>query len=257
MPTTRSTRTLIPTATNIEYPETDGKPLGETGIHVDVTLTLLDVLRRYYALNPRVAILSNMFIYYVEGDPKCSVCPDLFVTLGVAPDTKRRTFKVWNEGRGPDLGIEVTSRKTRREDQKTKLELYRDVLKVREYFLFDPLEEYLEPSLQGFRLVRARYKPISPVAGRLPSEVLGLHLERDDMDLRAYNPKTALWEPTGGELAGLLRASRTAHRKERTARRKEEDARRTAEEARRAAESEIELLRQENDALRQRFTEEP
>jgi Uma2 family endonuclease len=250
MPTTRSTRTSIPTATNIEYPETDGKPLGETGIHVDVTLTLLDVVRRYFALNPRVAILSNMFIYYVEGDPKCNVCPDLFVTLGVPSDTKRRTYKVWKEGKGPELVIEVTSRKTRREDQETKLELYRDVLKVREYFLFDPLEEYLEPSLQGFRLVRARYKPISPVAGRLPSEVLGLHLERDDMDLRAYNPKTALWEPTGGELAGLLRASRKAHRKERTARRKEED-------ARRAAESEIERLRRENDALRQRFTEEP
>ena len=59
----------------------------------------------------------------------------------------RRTFKVWEECKCPDLVIEVTSRKTRTEDTEQKLELYRDVLKVREYFLFDPLEEYLEPSL--------------------------------------------------------------------------------------------------------------
>jgi Uma2 family endonuclease len=269
MATSRATRALTPTATEIEYPESDGKPLGETGIHVEVTLTSLEVLRRYYTPNPRVAILSNMFVYYVEGDPKSCICPDLFVVLGVPSNPRRRTFKVWEEGKGPDWVLEVTSRKTRRDDQRTKLEIYRDVLKVREYFLFDPLEEYLEPSLQGSRLVRAQYKPIAPVAGRLPSEILGLHLERDDLDLRLYNPETGLWVPTSVELLGLLQESRTAHRRERAARRKEEEARRKEEqarrkeegarrkeeEARRAAESEVERLRRENDALRRRLSE--
>ena len=46
-------------------------------------------------------------------------------------------------------------------------------LKVREYFLFDPFEEYLKPSLQGYRLLRGPYKPIAAVENRLPSEVLG------------------------------------------------------------------------------------
>jgi hypothetical protein len=32
--------------------------------------------------------------------------------------------------------------------------------------------------------------PIEPVAGRLPSQVLGLHLERDGKQLRLYNPVT-------------------------------------------------------------------
>ena len=115
--------------------------------------------------NPNVAVHSNLFVYYVEGDPKRNVCPDLFVALKVPSDIKRRTFKVWEEGKGPDLVIEVTSKKTRREDQGKKLELYRDVLKVREYFLFDPFEEYLKPSLQGYRLVRGRYKSIATCEG--------------------------------------------------------------------------------------------
>ena len=72
--------------------------------------------------------------------------------------------------------IEITSKSTRREDQRKKKELYRDVLQVHEYFQFDPTEDYLKPPLQGFRLIEGEYVPIEPVDGRVPSEVLGLHL---------------------------------------------------------------------------------
>ena len=47
-----------------------------------------------------------------------------------------------------------------------------------EYFLFDPRSEYLKPSLRGFRLIAGEYRPIEPIDGRLPSEMLGLHLEQ-------------------------------------------------------------------------------
>jgi len=69
-------------------------------------------------------------------------------------------------------------------------DVHRDVLKVPEYFQFDPTEDYLKPPLQGFRLVGGEYVPIEPVAGRLPSQILGLHLERDGKELRLYNPAT-------------------------------------------------------------------
>jgi hypothetical protein len=54
----------------------------------------------------------------------------------------------------------------------------------------DPTLDYLDPPLRGFRLARGRYVPIKRVAGRLPSQVLGLHLERDGKDLRLFNPTT-------------------------------------------------------------------
>jgi len=63
-------------------------------------------------------------------------------------------------------------------------------LGVREYFLFDPTEDYLEPPLQGHRLVGGQLVPIEPVSGRLPSEILHLHLERDQSELRLYDPVT-------------------------------------------------------------------
>ena len=82
--------------------------------------------------------------------------------------------------------------KTRRR----KWVLYRDVLGVAEYILFDPTEDYLKPSLQGFRLVAGEYLPIELVAGRLPSQVLGLHLERDGRELRFFVPATGSRLPT-------------------------------------------------------------
>ena len=75
--------------------------------------------------------------------------------------------------------FEYTSASTRDEDLDEKYHLYQDTLAVPEYFLFDPKQEYLTPSLQGFRLNSGRYLAIAPVDGRLHSEVLGLDLERD------------------------------------------------------------------------------
>ena len=219
----------------IKYPESDGKPMGETGVHVNVMLAVLDMLRRHYAENSRVAVLANMFLYYEEGDPRKVVCPDVFVTLNVPSNTIRRTFKVWEEGKAPDLVIEITSKKTRKEDLQKKPNLYRDVLKVREYFLFDPLEEYLEPSLQGFRLVQGHFEPIAWHAAGLLSEVLGLRLERDGMDLRFFNPATGRRILTGEELGKAAKA---------------------AEEARVEAQAEVERLRRENELLRRRLPEE-
>ena len=57
----------------INYPESDGKPLGETGIHAEVIISLMEVLWRHYTNSPNLAVLCNMFLYYIEGDPKRDV----------------------------------------------------------------------------------------------------------------------------------------------------------------------------------------
>ena len=85
------------------------------------------------------------------------------------PKKQRTNYLIWEEGKAPDLVIELTSKSTKRKDQNTKWVLYRDVLRVVEYFLFDPTEDYLEPPLQGFRLVDDDYFPIQPVDGLLPA----------------------------------------------------------------------------------------
>ena len=185
----------------IEYPSSDGKPMGETGTHARVAMVCIyGVLDRYFMNNPRVAVNANMFMYYVQGDPKRNVCPDAFVAMGVPNEPDRRSYKVWKEGKAPDVVFEVTSRKTRKQDLTKKFEIYRDVLQVREYFLFDPFEEYLDPSLQGYRLVAGSYEPTPMIKGGMPSEVLGLELQRDGENLRSFNPETGKLLPSMHEL---------------------------------------------------------
>jgi Uma2 family endonuclease len=247
----------------IEYPSSDGKPMGETGIHVRCALWYTwGALWLHFARNPRVAVEANMFVYYVKGDPKRNVCPDVFVAKDVPDDPLRRSYRVWKEGKAPDLVIEVTSKKTRKEDLKKKFEIYRDALKVPEYFLFDPTEEYLDPSMRGYRLVSGQYEPIDWVLGALPSEVLGLHLQRHGVELRFFNPATGKLLPIGDDLEREIEAlgrEIEARRREikvlERAVRKAEEAQRKEEEARRKAESEVERLRREIEALRQRLPE--
>ena len=115
---------------------------------------------------------------------------------------KRLYYLTWEEGKTPNVIFEITSSSTRKEDIDTKFVLYRDVLKVKEYFLFDPFGDYLKPDrLRGFRLRKGEYVPISLVDGRMPSQVLGLHLERDADTLRLYDPETKAWLLTPDERA--------------------------------------------------------
>lgn len=97
--------------------------------------------------------------------------------------------------------VEVTSKSTKREDLNKKKTLYQDVLKVKEYILFDPFGDYLKPRLQGYRLHKGAYDPILLVDGRLPSKVLDLQFEPDGTDLRVYDPHTGGWLATPTERA--------------------------------------------------------
>ena len=162
----------------IDYPESDGQPMAETDVHIDLVAGIRERLKARYADDPNVYVAGNLFVYYVEGDPAAALAPDGFVVFGV-PKRTRRSYRVWREGRYPDVVFEFTSARTQDKDLGDKFDTYRDVWKVKEYFLFDPLEEYLDPSLVGYRLVRGEFQPIKPVKGTLTSKALGLTLSRD------------------------------------------------------------------------------
>ena len=215
MATTPSTSQPAAGDAEIFYPTRDGRPMGETPIHRDNLIRLIDVLKRWFADDPNVYVSGNMMMYYVEGDPRKHLSPDVFVTFGVPKDEPRDAYFTWLEtDRVPDLVIELTSKSTRKEDQVKKFALYQDVLKVREYFLFDPRREYLKPRLKGYRLEEALYQPITELNGRLPSDVLNLHLEPDGQELQFYNPATGKWLPTDAEAEreGRLQAEREVKR---------------------------------------------
>lgn len=193
-----------PPVADVEYPTRDGRPMGETDVHRDNMTTLVWTLQTHYAADPNVYVSGNLMMYYVPGDKRRHLSPDVFVVRGVAKG-RRLYYLVWEEGKAPDLVIEITSKSTRKEDLDTKFALYRDTLKVPEYILFDPFEEYLKPSLQGYRLVNGQYVTIPPREGRLPSAVMGLDLVRSGSELRVFDPGTGRLLPTPDENAAALR----------------------------------------------------
>jgi Uma2 family endonuclease len=169
------------------YPESDGKPMAETDLHWDETVELTLRLKARYAADPRVYIASDLFIYFEEGNPRAAVAPDVFVVFGV-PKGQRRIYKLWEEGAVPAAVIEVTSRKTRREDLRVKMATYAR-LGVGEYFLYDPEAEYLRPPLQGHRLVGGTWQAIAALdaEGTLASAALGLDLRLEAGLLELYD----------------------------------------------------------------------
>jgi hypothetical protein len=186
-------------------------------------IDLIHALGRHYADVPDVYVWGNMLLYYVEGDPRACVAPDLFLVKGVDKHV-RRTYKLWEERRVPSLVIEVTSRSTRTEDTKLKKGVY-ERLGVDEYFLFDPFGEYLQPRLQGYYLAGGHYRAVAPADGSLSSRETGLDLVPEGARLR-------LRDPVSGEL--LLWADEEAHRAD-----QEKLAREAAEERVRLLEAEL------------------
>jgi Uma2 family endonuclease len=231
----------------IKYPTSDGKPMAETDIHRDDMVDLIETLKDHFAADPNVYISGNLLLFYEEGNRRKHVAPDVFFVRGVPKLPPRKYYLLWEEGKAPDVVIEITSKTTRKEDQTKKPVLYREVLRVPEYFRFDPTEEYLKPPLQGYRLEAGQYVPIVPVEGRLPSVLLGLHLERRGTKLRLYDPATGRCLPTRAERA---REAEAAQQREAEARQRAEQEQQREAEARQRAEQDRQRVEQENERLR-------
>jgi Uma2 family endonuclease len=210
--------------TQAYYPESDGKPMGETDEHRQEMVRHIELLEDFFR-GQCVYVSGNLLVYYEQGNPRRFIVPDAFVVKGVTP-RKRRVYKVWAEGKAPDVIIETTSRKTRRKDTVDKPRLYAQ-LGVSEYFIFDPDREYLEPPLQGYRLAGNEYSRIeTDSTGSLLSQQLGLRLCVGEMVLQFFRIDT------GERLLNRdERATREAERADREAEARQRESERADREA--------------------------
>lgn len=236
----------------IEYPESDGKPMGETELHRDWTIRLLDILRHRYR-DQQVYVASDLLLYYEEGTPAKFVVPDCFVVLNCAKH-RRRTFQTWREGRVPDVVVEITSRSTSSIDMIDKLKVY-ELIGVQEYFLYDPTDEYLESPFQGFRFVNGNFHEIPATNGCLRSLSLGVDWSLRDRDLVITDVETGVEQVTSAEFAELERLRERAEKlreraeklQEREEKERERTAREVAENRNRELEEELRRLKAERD----------
>lgn len=184
----------IPLHREIEYPTSDGQPMAETSLHLNVMFDLIGALRRRYRNTPDVWVGGNLFLCYEQGNPRAAVAPDVLLARGVRK-YDRDNYLLWQE-RPPSLIFEITSRSTRSEDVRKKKGIY-ERIGVEEYVLFDPYAEYLKPDLQGFRLLDGKYRPMrANPDGSLSSQTTGLLLRRERERLRLIDAATGerlLW----------------------------------------------------------------
>jgi Uma2 family endonuclease len=222
---------LVTSQTHVEYPESDGKPMGETDLHRDWMVRILELLKHRYR-GERVYVSSDLLVYYEEGVPREFVVPDVFVVMDCEP-RRREVFKTWAEGRGPDVVWEVTSRSTQRNDEVFKPQTFAK-MGVKEYFLYDPTSEYLRPPLRGFRLSEGGYREIEPERSAGPAVLLcrelGIlhHLEAGELVMT--DSRTGQRLLTGEEAEAAARQAEAAGRRAEAA-------------ARQAAEEEVRRLR--------------
>ena len=200
------TPTVLTLPTQDELPSDDGIPMESQRHKLQMDLLI-------YPLIPWLKnredgyVGGNMFVYFSSAQLKNQDFrgPDVFVVLGV-PKGERKSWVVWEEGKAPDLVIELLSEQTAQEDKTTKKQIYQDRLRVPEYFWYDPFNP---EDLAGFILEDGIYQPLSfERQNKLVSQRLGLSLVLWQGTYQEVNTVWLRWAnldgtilPTGGEKA--------------------------------------------------------
>lgn len=177
----------------VEYPTRDGRPVAETDLHYLRLAGAAYGLRKFFAARDDVYVGSNLMVFDQPGNPRRHLSPDIFVAFGVRSGS-RDLFKIWEEKR-PSFVLEITSKTTRREDERTKRQRYAQ-WGVPEYFLYDPRAEWVKPPLQGFRLHGRRYRRMSECV--LPNGKRGLECKTLELCLWLRDGELRLYEPSSG-----------------------------------------------------------
>lgn len=157
-----------------ELPSDDGMPM-ETARHRMQMELLLRGLELWSEQRGDVVANGNQFLYFNTEHLRAQDFrgPDVYVATGVRPG-ERKSWVVWQEGKAPDIVIELLSASTADADKGEKMRIYRDQLRVPNYFWFDP---FAPEDRAGFILQGNSYLPLLPdAAGRLPVPSLGLKL---------------------------------------------------------------------------------
>ncbi|HQU41969.1 MAG TPA: Uma2 family endonuclease [Pirellulales bacterium] len=247
-----STEPLPGTTRDPLYPDTDGLPMAESELHFLAIKYLYGALSYWFRSREDVHVAANMLLYYEQGSPAKNRGPDVMVSKGVRGKHRRRSFRTWEEGVVPAVIIEIASIGTQREDEIVKPHVYAGI-GVKEYFMFDPAGEYLQPRLRGFRLENEEYELMpADEAGGIFSAELGLRLVVDDELLRLVDPATGAAIPTEEESAEQLDE---ALRRAEEAQREAEQAKSEAEQAKsevEQAKSEVEQAQRKAEAERKR-----
>jgi Uma2 family endonuclease len=175
------------------------EPEMESSLHYAQLLILVTCLEWLWRDRNDYFIGANLTIYFSRQQLRNRDFrgPDFFL-VKQTQKRPRNSWVVWEEdGKYPNLIIELLSTSTADTDRNLKKTLYQDRFHTPEYFYFSP--DTLE--FAGFRLTGSEYQEISPNAnGWRWSQELGLYLGIDAGKLRYFTSEGTL-VPTPEEAA--------------------------------------------------------
>ena len=183
--------------TQAELPYDDGVPM-ESARHKAQMDLLIDALIPWLEQREDGYVGGNMFVYYslAQVRNRDFKGPDFFAVLGV-PKGERRSWVVWEEGKAPDVVIELLSASTAEADKNEKRLIYQNQMRVPEYFWYDPFNP---DDWEGFSL-QQRYQPlIRNELNQLISQSLGLALQRWQGSYKGIDTVWLRWATLQGEL---------------------------------------------------------
>ncbi|MEH2046712.1 Uma2 family endonuclease [Nostoc sp.] len=209
----------------------DEPPL-ESDLHREQIDLLIRILKLWWRDREDFYASGNLTIYYSPNQKKSESFrgPDFFVVLGTQKKD-RKSWVVWQEdGKYPNLIVEILSSSTATVDKGLKKQVYQDTFRTPDYFWFDPVTM----ELQGFHLVDGKYQEIQTTTdGRLWSQQLELYLGVYEGKLRLFTTENQL----------ILLSEELAEQERLRAEQAEERAQQ-AEERAQQAEQEIARLRE-------------
>ncbi|CAN5683281.1 Uma2 family endonuclease [soil metagenome] len=182
---TTQTGTYLPSEIYSDEPEM------ESDLHLRQMLLLISCLDMLWQDRNDFYASGNMTVYYSPKKIKTRDFrgPDFMVALNTER-YPRKSWVVWEEeGKYPNVIVEILSDSTARVDRTTKKELYQNTFRTPEYFWVDPDTQ----EFAGFILVGGAYQPIPPnEAGHLWSQQLQLFLGIYNSQLRYFTPEGQL-----------------------------------------------------------------
>ncbi|MFH7024689.1 MAG: Uma2 family endonuclease [Heteroscytonema crispum UTEX LB 1556] len=175
------------------------EPEIESSLHYAQLLILVTCLEWLWRDRNDYFIGANLTIYFSRQQLRNRDFrgPDFFL-VKQTQKRPRNSWVVWEEdGKYPNLIIELLSTSTADTDKTLKKNLYQDRFHTPEYFWFSP--DTLE--FEGFRLAGSEYQEITPNAnGWRWSQELGLYLGVESGKLRYFTSEGSL-VPTPEEAA--------------------------------------------------------
>ena len=194
--------TQAATATKVFYPETDGMPMPEGITQAPLYIKIVGTLRTFFRNIADCEVNGDVFIYYIEGNPRRSVSPDCLVAFGLSDAAleslkSNNTYLLWEVGKPPDFILEIGSESTGHVDTGRKRDLYAE-LGVGEYWRYDGTggDFYGEP-LVGERLVDGEYERLE-MRYESNGDVWS-HSDALNLDLWWRDGELRFWDPVAGE----------------------------------------------------------